>query len=609
MRSDDRNTFRLFRLIHGQRSTQSSSLVREYKKDLTSDAKCMSNAERGLVSGARPWTFRPLVGTALRLTLAIVCLIILAPTFHYDLWEYSIKQSTSLERSDVDGTSDVCPQTSPITPLAHSALLTKLEEEYTTEKFRLIAYESLGGAVRIPTVAYDDLRPPGHDPRWEIFGELHKYLTERFPLIHVKLRKTEVNIYALVYHWQGTDNALKPILLTAHQDVVPVEPRTVDEWINPPFSGYYDGEWIWGRGSCDDKPGLIGSLTAVEKLLEQGFQPTRTIVLAYGIDEERSGISGATAIRDYLLATYGEYAFSILVDEGGGYKVGDLAIMASPAVAEKGSLNVRMEISTPGGHSSVPPLHTSIGMLASIIQELEANPHPYSLKRDSTYYQALQCQAEHDPALHDGLRKLIKKSFRSNKALKALEVQLAHTDRMFKPSTGTTQAIDIIHGGVKTNALPENVFTIINHRIDVHSSVAALQTRIASIVGPVAQSFHLSVDAFGKPYGETEKDTVFGHLQISDAFGTALEPAPVSPMTGSGPYELLSGTIIGSLGSSNRTGYSQKAFVAPGLAIGNTGEMAIKVDCHWVYLRPSCRHQALLEADETHLPLRPCKSS
>ena len=73
--------------------------------------------------------------------------------------------------------------------------------------------------------------------------------------------------------------------------------------------------------------------TAVEELLRAGFTPTRTFVLAYGIDEERGGISvsikhtnislcshtpqGATAIRDYLLATYGEYAFSILIDEGG----------------------------------------------------------------------------------------------------------------------------------------------------------------------------------------------------------------------------------------------------------------------------------------------------
>ena len=81
------------------------------------------------------------------------------------------------------------------------------------------------------------------------------------PTRHTNLIKTTVNLYALVYHWQGSDDSLKPILLTAHQgvlcnkrncsfspeallaDVVPVEPTTIDTWDNPPFSGLYDGEW------------------------------------------------------------------------------------------------------------------------------------------------------------------------------------------------------------------------------------------------------------------------------------------------------------------------------------------------------------------------------
>jgi Gly-Xaa carboxypeptidase len=77
---------------------------------------------------------------------------------------------------------------------------------------------------------------------------------------HATLQRTEVATYELVYHWQGTDASLKPLLLAAHMDVVPTNAATEDDWINPPFSGYYDGEWIWGRGSCDDKPGVIGSM-------------------------------------------------------------------------------------------------------------------------------------------------------------------------------------------------------------------------------------------------------------------------------------------------------------------------------------------------------------
>lgn len=63
-------------------------------------------------------------------------------------------------------------------------------------------------------------------------------------------------------------------------------------------------------------------------------------------------------------------------------------------------------------------------------------------------------------------------------ALSELEAQLAKTDRMFAPMCGTTQAVDIIGGGVKTNALPESAFFIMNHRIDVHRYVSLLLSLI-----------------------------------------------------------------------------------------------------------------------------------
>lgn len=110
---------------------------------------------------------------------------------------------------------------------------------------------------------------------------------------------------------------------------------------------------------------------ATETLLAHGFQPKRTIVYAFGIDEERGGVSGATALKQYLLGTYGKDAFAILVDEGGRQDLTENAIVAAPAVAEKGSFNLRMEVSSPGGHSSVPPPHTVRHSLATAY--LDAN--------------------------------------------------------------------------------------------------------------------------------------------------------------------------------------------------------------------------------------------
>ena len=95
-----------------------------------------------------------------------------------------------------------------------------------------------------------------------------------------------------------------------------------------------------------------------------------------------------------------------------------------------------------------------------------------------------------------------------------------------------------------------------------------VKSHIADTVGPLANSYNLSVDAFGTHYGNLNTGEAYGHLQLSDAYGTQLEPAPVTPTIGSGPYELLAGTVISSLGTSNRTNIPKKVFLAPSLSTG-----------------------------------------
>jgi len=84
-------------------------------------------------------------------------------------------------------------------------------------------------------------------------------------------------------------------LITGHYDVVPVIPGSETKWQQPPFSGNIVDGVIWGRGALDDKSGVVGILQAVTYLLEQGFQPQRTVYLSFGHDEEIGGRNGAGA--------------------------------------------------------------------------------------------------------------------------------------------------------------------------------------------------------------------------------------------------------------------------------------------------------------------------
>ncbi|KAJ7733233.1 hypothetical protein DFH07DRAFT_871009 [Mycena maculata] len=465
-----------------------------------------------------------------------------------------------------DATSPSCPQVELLLPSIHSTLYAGLNDLYKTEGFTTDVHEKLGAAIRVPTESYDDMKPVGQDPRWNIFGDFQHFLEVFFPEIYSSLRVTRVNTYGLVYHWQGTQTALKPVLLAAHQDVVPVDPDTVNQWTHPPYSGHYDGTWVWGRGAADDKSDLIAQLITIDSLLKHGFQPRRTIVLAFGIDEESAGTEGAGKIAVYLEKTYGRDGFAFLLDEGDGYgeNVPNGLIFASPGISEKGYFDVKIEVSAPGGHSSVPPRHTTIGILSRILVALEGTLHDTSFSRSGTAFANAQCAVAHGPNSSPSLRRLARKALTDDVALEELKNYLLQTDPVFDVMLRTTQAVNIVYGGVKANALPEVATAIINHRIAEHSSVIEVQDHLVHIISAVAAGFNMSLHAFGRPpvHCAGEKSQIV----LTDAFGTGLEPSPVTPIESGGPYDLLGGTIKASLKTSGRFN-STGVVISPSLGL------------------------------------------
>jgi Gly-Xaa carboxypeptidase len=158
-----------------------------------------------------------------------------------------------------------------------------------------------------------------------------------------KLDVTAVNTHGILIEWKGTDDSLKPYLFMAHQDVVPVLPVTVDKWTYPPFSAHFDGRFVWGRGATDCKNNLIGVLEAFETLLEKDFTPVRSVLAAFGFDEEISGPQGAQFLAAHIEETRGKDSIELIVDEGGlGFKEMYGALFALPAVGEKGEFGVAM---------------------------------------------------------------------------------------------------------------------------------------------------------------------------------------------------------------------------------------------------------------------------
>ena len=329
---------------------------------------------------------------------------------------------------------------------------------------------NLAAAIRFKTISHQASKGKQNKE----FSDFIAWVVATYPQVNEALQLELVN-QSMLYKWQGSDDALQPILITGHYDVVPVIPGSEAKWQQPPFSGNIIDGVIWGRGALDDKSGVVGILQAVTYLLEQGFQPQRTVYLSFGHDEEIGGRNGAGAITARLKEQGVQLAWSL--DEGSfvfdGIFPGLDALMASINVAEKGSITLDIVATAPGGHSSMPPQNNAVSDLAKAITKLQENPVPGGLGGLST-------------EMFDNVSRYMPFTTRSLFANQwlfgpVIDQQLsasATTNAMLRTTTAPT----MLSGSVKTNVLPIEAIATVNFRIHPRDNMQSIEEYVTQLV-------------------------------------------------------------------------------------------------------------------------------
>ncbi|KAJ1545265.1 hypothetical protein HK405_008044 [Cladochytrium tenue] len=231
--------------------------------------------------------------------------------------------------------------------------------------------ENLAGMVRINTEAFDDTNSPppsepeDDDPRRLGLYALREYLAATWPTLHEKLPLEIINRYSLLYTWEGSDPSLKPLMLAAHLDTVPVPVETLDRWTYPPFSGVIANGRVWGRGSVDCKSQVTALMDSVDTLASSDFEPRRTVILAFGHDEEISGSHGAAVIARHLESKYGRSSIELILDEGSGVVESNGYYFVNPVVSD---------LDWCSGNLTDLPEHMGIKKLARVIIGREEHP-------------------------------------------------------------------------------------------------------------------------------------------------------------------------------------------------------------------------------------------
>ena len=333
------------------------------------------------------------------------------------------------------------------------------------------AIKRFSEAITYKTISYHD-----YDQfDYEEFDGFIQFLEKAYPKVHTNLTLEKINEYGLIYKWTGENPDQNPIGITGHYDVVPVLEGTESNWEQQPFSGKVVENKIWGRGTLDDKIGVIGILEAAEYLLEEGYKPSRDMYLMFGFDEEVGGEKGALTIANTLKDRGIEFDF--VIDEGGAIVENMVPGVTEPVgvvgISEKGYATVELTIEGSGGHSSQPKERTNIGRIASAISKLEETQFPADLRgpgEDLFEFVA--------PEMSFLMKYVFANKFIYEPIIEKVLLQQPATSALIR----TTIAPTIFQAGEQENALPEIASAKINLRLMPGDSLEDVKNFIVNII-------------------------------------------------------------------------------------------------------------------------------
>ncbi|HET6794141.1 MAG TPA: M20/M25/M40 family metallo-hydrolase [Acidimicrobiales bacterium] len=285
---------------------------------------------------------------------------------------------------------------------------------------------------------------------------------------------------SLVARIEGSDPAAPTVCLMGHTDVVPVTP---EGWSRDPFGGeVVDGE-VWGRGAIDMLNLTASMAVAVRHLAATGFRPRGTLVYLAVADEEAGGDHGAGWLSDHayddIRADY------VLTESGGLVRDTPNGRLVTLTTGEKGIAWRRLRVRGTPGHGSMPlGADNALVKAGAVVQRLAAyRPDPRITDTWRRYVAALDVDEETAAALVDPARVTDA----------CLAIADRRTAKLAHACTHMTFSPNVVHGGVKTNVIPDVVDIDVDIRVLPGDTPADVERHLAEAMGDLAPSVEVIV--------------------------------------------------------------------------------------------------------------------
>ena len=378
---------------------------------------------------------------------------------------------------------------------------------------RLVAFRSAAGQAQVPAMAA------------YIAGHLR---AAGVPDTDIVTIASGDNV-ALLVRITGTDASARPIMFSAHMDVVDARP---EDWQRSPFTLVEEDGYFFGRGVEDNKTGVVSLISTITRIVRDGDRPRRTLVFAFVGDEETEQAS-TILIAQHAWVRGVEYAIN--TDAGGGALSAEGRPLAYfVQVAEKSYASFRITARNPGGHSSVPRSDNAIYDLAAALLHIRSYQFPVEVNELTRSFLSASGRVE------SGSIAVALTRFAADPAdAEALAEIRATPD--YANMVATTCVATMLSAGHAENALPQRAEATVNCRIFPGALRDQVQAQLAQLAGP-----HLVVELVDDyPQGQLSplRDDVAAAITAS--IHARYPGVPVAPSMSAGATDALIYTNAG----------------------------------------------------------------
>ncbi|RLA25223.1 MAG: peptidase M20 [Gammaproteobacteria bacterium] len=328
----------------------------------------------------------------------------------------------------------------------------------------------------------------------------------------------------LVARYRGRDTGRKPLLLLAHIDVVEADPA---DWTLPPFTFIEEDGYYYGRGTTDNKDEAAIHIANLIRMKEEGFQPDRDIIVALTADEEGGDHNGVQwLLENHAELIDAEYA----LNEGGGGAMKDGRHVANGVQAsEKVYQTYMLEVTNPGGHSSLPLKDNAIYHLADALVRIRNHDFPVILNEVTQLFFERSAELE-EGELANAMRGVLQ-SPPDPAAIAYLSKTPFYNSRL-----RTTCVATRLDAGHADNALPQRAIATVNCRVLPGESIDAVQNTLKTVIGDDAVTIAPLADAKPSPPSPLTPEMLGAIESVTEAMWHGV---PVIPMMSTGATDGL----------------------------------------------------------------------